>query len=361
MNNVELPAVAALVAGLLLCLVGFVPFVAVSYRHRGGLTAGRTLAWVAAAIYAMALWAYTLLPLPAPGELRCVGKQLRPFAWVSDFFHYPHGPAQLIHNPVLLQVGLNVVLFLPLGFFIRLLAHRGVAAALVTGFGTSLLIELTQLTGVWGAYSCAYRLFDVDDLMVNTAGAVLGSLAALAVPSLRHHAWAAPVSGVADRPAPVTKSRRFVAMACDLLGCGLVATAVTTGLQAFQLYVEHVPAAELRSALARAVGWLIAWCLEASVIVATGASLGDHATQLRYRSLGKGPATVPGEVGRCVARVLGGMGGFCLLMLLPSGVFAWALAAVCVIAAVATRHGRGLPGLLGHQELTDARGEPAGG
>ena len=46
--------------------------------------------------------------------------------------------------------------------------------ALLGGFGMSLFVETTQLTGTWGLYACSYRVFDVDDLMTNTLGAVLG-------------------------------------------------------------------------------------------------------------------------------------------------------------------------------------------
>jgi glycopeptide antibiotics resistance protein len=51
----------------------------------------------------------------------------------------------------------------------------------VATLATSLAIELTQLIGVWGLFPCAHRLFDVDDLLLNTAGATLGSLVALPV------------------------------------------------------------------------------------------------------------------------------------------------------------------------------------
>lgn len=53
--------------------------------------------------------------------------------------------------------------------------------ATLAGLATSLAIELTQLIGVWGLFPCAHRLFDVDDLLLNTAGATLGSLVALPV------------------------------------------------------------------------------------------------------------------------------------------------------------------------------------
>ncbi|OFE15721.1 hypothetical protein BA895_21635 [Humibacillus sp. DSM 29435] len=38
----------------------------------------------------------------------------------------------------------------------------------------SLLIETTQGTGIFGLYPCPYRLADVDDLLTNTLGAVIG-------------------------------------------------------------------------------------------------------------------------------------------------------------------------------------------
>ncbi len=70
----------------------------------------------------------------------------------------------------MLQVALNVLLFLPLGFFLRVLGGRGILIAGLAGLVVSGIIETTQLTGVWGIFPCAYRVFDVDDLIANTSG-----------------------------------------------------------------------------------------------------------------------------------------------------------------------------------------------
>ena len=51
-------------------------------------------------------------------------------------------------------------------------------AALCFGAGLTLSVELTQLTGLWGLYPCAYRQFNVDDLMLNALGVVVGVLLA---------------------------------------------------------------------------------------------------------------------------------------------------------------------------------------
>jgi hypothetical protein len=71
-------AVIAVIAGLALGALLFVPFVAVSYRRRGGFSIRRSLVWTAALVYGCAIWAYTLLPLPDPSNVVCVGANLDP-------------------------------------------------------------------------------------------------------------------------------------------------------------------------------------------------------------------------------------------------------------------------------------------
>lgn len=52
----------------------------------------------------------------------------------------------------------------------RIRARTAVAFGLVLSLG----VELTQLTAVWGLYPCAYRQFDINDLLLNTLGTALG-------------------------------------------------------------------------------------------------------------------------------------------------------------------------------------------
>lgn len=170
------------------------------------------------------------------------------------------------------------------------------------------MIETTQLTGVWGIYPCAYRVFDVDDLLMNTLGAVLRSALALVVPRrLRGSA----VTDAARRPHPVTRGRRLLAMLCDWLGTVLVAGVMGIGVQVVLEYVARDHAAVLDGSLARPL------------------------------------------------RFLAGIGGYLLLSLLPApwSVSATAFAVASVIAALSTRQGRGLPGLVTGRDVTDARAE----
>ena len=63
---------------------------------------------------------------------------------------------------------LNVVMFIPLGFFIPLIWKQmgKLSNAILAGAAFSILIELSQLL--------SYRGTDVDDLITNTLGAVIG-------------------------------------------------------------------------------------------------------------------------------------------------------------------------------------------
>ncbi len=74
------------------------------------------------------------------------------------------------------QLFFNIAMFIPLGFFTAGCLRWGLRATALSGFALSSFIELSQLTGNWGLAGFTYRTFDVDDIMNNTAGAVLGAV-----------------------------------------------------------------------------------------------------------------------------------------------------------------------------------------
>ena len=66
------------------------------------------------------------------------------------------------------------MLTVPLGAYLCYLFRCRWWMALLIGMATTLLFETSQLTGLFGLYAHPYRLFDVDDLILNTAGTMLG-------------------------------------------------------------------------------------------------------------------------------------------------------------------------------------------
>ncbi|MCU1681735.1 MAG: VanZ family protein [Amycolatopsis sp.] len=137
----------------------------------------------AVTLYGCLALAVVLLPLPGPNTPRLTQTvQLRPFQWVADIHTelLKHGlsSAHALTTLTFQQVAMNVLLFVPLGLIARLLWKRGLIGTLLIGFTISLAIEITQLTANFGTAPFAYRIFDVDDLMTNTTGAVLGWIVA---------------------------------------------------------------------------------------------------------------------------------------------------------------------------------------
>jgi len=124
-------------------------------------------------VYGIAILTYVLVPVPRDPAGFCQRHHIEPNL-VPLAFHSGFGPA-------IVQLGLNILLFVPLGAFLHDRGRHGVVTATLAGFALSVLIELTQLTGVWFAYPCAYRHFDVDDILFNTLGAAVGALVATAV------------------------------------------------------------------------------------------------------------------------------------------------------------------------------------
>ena len=76
----------------------------------------------------------------------------------------------------------NILGFVPAGFFIPMLwkNRRGLIFTTCVTFEMSLLVEIMQLILRVGS-------FDVDDLILNTMGGVLGFLLLLIVEKRRHH------------------------------------------------------------------------------------------------------------------------------------------------------------------------------
>ncbi|WP_062467350.1 VanZ family protein [Demequina maris] len=229
--------------------LAMLPALGVVVRRYGRLPAWPLLSALGLLGAGSALAAFTVFPLPEPGQLACDGgtvathAQLVPFASIPPILH-ELGEAGLLGTLTgftFLQVALNVLLFVPYGFFLhqvtrwRPLVITGIAAV------TSLLIEVTQGTAVFGLYPCPYRTFDVDDLLTNTLGGVVGLAISLAV---ARRPFANPAR-VADT-APPGVLRRSLALLVDLLASTTLDVVVTLTLVAALADGATLEAAEAR-------------------------------------------------------------------------------------------------------------------
>ncbi|WP_232666872.1 VanZ family protein [Pseudonocardia sp. TRM90224] len=363
MSSQLIPALLAVFGGTLLAVLLLVPFVFRSYRTRGEVGFGPALVAFGFVVYGLAILTYTLLPLPQLDEAWCAAHpalrhpQLDPLRFLADIRKEQAAPGihGLLVNPAVQQAVFNVALFVPLGAYLRHWFGRGVAATVAIGFGVSLLVEFTQLTGNWFLFPCPYRVFDVDDLIANTLGTVVGIVLAplLGLLTRRHHRLPA------DAPRPVTAGRRLLGMVVDMMSVGLlggVLVALTNaialvfgGPETWQEPYDAPIAAVLGS-------WVPAVLLLAVPMLTPGAAtIGQRAVRLRWTRLDASP---PGA--RAVTALLFGSFGYFLLSGLntfvpAAGGFAGLLLFVSPLAVFWSRGHRGLSGRVAGLLLVDSR------
>ena len=339
--------------------VAFLPIIAIQYRRYGRFTALRLLGAAAVSIYIATLIAYTLLPLPASTDATCAARlQLVPFHFVADIAKESAGMGlqSLVLGRATLQVVFNVALFVPLGVIVRGFFSRSLPVAVGIGIATSLFIEATQYTGIWGVYSCAYRLADVDDVMTNTLGAFAGAL--LAPTALAWMPTQRQFRATRDDARAVTVWRRWLGMAIDAALFSILGPVIDGAYRIIRLAsMSHVPPtpdlvdAVLGSLLPAVLIFLV------PAVRRSGASLGQTAVWL-VPSWPK-PASLARRLLRAAS--VGGLYGALIFasQLAPIATIAGAAAAVLAAAAVIsvpfTRAARGLSGLIAGSTMRDER------
>lgn len=128
----------------------------------------RTAAFVAFALYLIVLIALTFAPFGSDNDL---GKRinLEPFATIRSALRHGSG------SGVFRLMVLNIAAFVPLGLLLPVVASRarGLVVVFLLALSLSVAIELGQLA-VSQYVGYAYRSTDVDDVILNVLGAVIG-------------------------------------------------------------------------------------------------------------------------------------------------------------------------------------------
>ncbi|GAA4538253.1 VanZ family protein [Amycolatopsis samaneae] len=180
MTNAQVTALTSgLIAFIVVWALILVPQLISQLARHGRFHLRGLVTTAAVTCYACMALAVVLLPLPGPNSPRLSQTvQLHPFQWILDIHEelLKHGLplSDWFTTQTFQQAMMNVLLFVPLGVFARILWRRGLIGTALIGFAASLLIEITQLTANFGTAPFVYRIFDVDDLMTNTTGAMLG-------------------------------------------------------------------------------------------------------------------------------------------------------------------------------------------
>lgn len=189
----------AVYLALLICpfiaIVITAPAVYYQYRKNRIIDMIRCAEFYLMITFTLCAYFLTMLPFPSIEEvskLTTAKTQLIPFYWIYDFIANSGivisdwktvFPA--LSSGIMLGVIFNILMLMPSGFFVRSLYKIKNIEVILIGFGISLIFELTQLSGLFFIYPRPYRIFDVDDLIQNTFGFVVGAVLAAIIEKVR--------------------------------------------------------------------------------------------------------------------------------------------------------------------------------
>lgn len=244
MTSYTFPIKMALLIFPFLAFAITVPFLIYYYRRYGTLGKKRSLILYSFVFYLLCAYFLVILPLPprsAVAQLTGPRYELRLFHSLQEFLTQtvfrPSQPATYLpalKQSVFLEPVFNLLLLFPFGIYCRYYFKLTYKQTIGASFLLSLFFELTQLSGLYFIYPRPYRLFDVNDLLHNTLGGLLGfifePLFVFFLPSrddLDQEAW---VKG-----RHVSVLRRSIASVIDWSVIGVASTFVTLLLATFHL------------------------------------------------------------------------------------------------------------------------------
>lgn len=184
MNAYTEPILWAVIIFPFVAMLFTAPYVLVQYHKYGAIPMIRVGIVYSFILYLIAAYFLVILPLPSQEEVAMMTgstTQLVPFAFITDFIRNtsfvlsdPSTYLKAFTEPYIYQVLYNVLLFVPFGIYLRYYFNCSFKKTLFLSFLLTLFFELTQLSGLYGIYPRGYRLFDIDDLMLNTLGGIIG-------------------------------------------------------------------------------------------------------------------------------------------------------------------------------------------
>ena len=186
MSAYKLPIATAFIFFPIIAFIFTLPFLIYQYRKYGSIPFLRSVIFYSFILYLLCAYFLVILPLPTIDEVKNLTTettQLVPFDFIRQLsntisFQWNELSSYLtvIKSPAFYIAAFNILLTLPFGVYLRYYFECKWYKIILYGFLLSLFFELTQLTGLYGIYPRPYRLFDVDDLILNTTGALLGCL-----------------------------------------------------------------------------------------------------------------------------------------------------------------------------------------
>lgn len=296
-------------------LIITLPYLIYNYRRRGSVWSLRVLIIYSFILYLLCCFFLVIWPLPDRDyvvNLTTPTMQLTPFTFISEIVRDGQqvaGSAIEVVKGVLLsqsfyQVAFNLIMFIPFGIYLKYYFDCSFLKTLLLSFALSLLFELTQLSGLYFLYPRGYRLFDVDDLIINSLGGAVGYLLAMPLSKLL------PTRQEIDeasyrRSQKVSLLRRAVALICDGVMIAILTVIIGIGVNMIGGRLAETPVWDMLLT--------VSVCYFAILPILTNSqTIGQKLTRLQVARVKGGPARWYQLIGRIAAIIL-------VLVALPIG------------------------------------------
>ena len=184
MGNYLISIKIAIIVFPLITFIFTMPYIIFLYRKYGSISLFRTLIVYSFILYLITIYFLVILPLPKISDVAKYTTpyvQLIPFKFIVDFLNNTSLVINNVHTYILAMketyfytVIFNLFILVPFGIYLRYYFKCSFKKTILLSFLLSLFFELTQISGLYLIYPRPYRLFDVDDLIINTLGGIVG-------------------------------------------------------------------------------------------------------------------------------------------------------------------------------------------
>lgn len=178
----------ALVLFPIVALIFTLPYIFYQYHKYGSIHPVRSIILYSFLLYLMSAYFLVILPLPSiesVSKMTIPSYNFQPFHFVSEILHKTNFHVSdfatyfpTMKNPAFYEAFFNILLTLPFGVYLHYYFKCDFKHTFFYSFCFSLFFELTQITGLYFIYPRSYRVFDVDDLILNTTGGIVGYVVA---------------------------------------------------------------------------------------------------------------------------------------------------------------------------------------
>lgn len=161
---------------IILVVIGLIGMSVYCLKERKGFV--RTILYLLFVVYIGVVISITLFPIPIDHNPLIphddFAQNFIPFASISETISEAFSSSEHWQLYAIILAG-NVLMFTPLGFMVPYISlkKRKFWKTLIVVFLCTLLIELAQLgISLWVGYF--YRVIDIDDIILNTVGGMIG-------------------------------------------------------------------------------------------------------------------------------------------------------------------------------------------